>query len=384
MSNIAERWCIGMSVLQGRNLSTSFKKSQTKPNIKHNRREGVFPENAIESRRDFNNHILHGDPRHEYNVVFGDALKEYNAKQKRKDRKIDDYYSHIYNTDGKQKPYEEFIIGLGNKDDWENATDEELREGVEVVSRMVYKFREKNPNMHFINADVHGDESHPHAHIIAVPVGEGYKRGLSKQVSFSKALENQGYDRQDFIGWRDDQMDVFESVLGSYGISRKHVGTNGYKDQEHYKQAKDEIKETARKEHGVLDLKTDMIERRENKVAEEERELQEKQREIDEQKLVISRQKAENEILENNLQIDNKEISKRLDRFSSVLEAIGVPETYRVGLRRFIETGSTGLKNKATGLQATADELMRGVNKKATVENLGNAMRQVEEDELDF
>lgn len=367
-----------MAVLQGKSLSASFKKSQTKPNLKHNRREGAYPENAIESRQSFNNHLLRGEPRQVYKEIFGEALDEYNAKQKRKDRKIDDYYSHIYNTDGKQKPYEEFIIGLGSREDWESATDDELREGVEVVSEMVEAFRQKNPSMHFVNVDVHGDESHPHAHVIAVPVGQGYKRGLSKQVSFSKALENQGYDRQDFIGWRDDQMDVFEGVLGSHGISRKHVGTNGYRDQEDYKQAKDEIKDYENNVLTGLERSNAQLDNREERLKEREEEANKKLEKADE-KLKDAEKKLD-EVKE-----VQGETYKMVERFRAMFNNLELPDIVKKGLSRYLETGKSGLAvgKEPNKKPATVEDLMKVVKQSNSDKSIKRAIKQAEEAEVE-
>lgn len=374
-----------MSLLQGRNLSISFKKSKERPNLKHNRREGDYPVNADQSRQHLNVAVKHSEPRAEYKAVFGDALDAYNAKQKRSDRKINDYYSHVYNSGGKQKPYEEFIIGLGNREDWENASIDEFAEGVEVVRKMVEKFREKNPQMHFINADVHGDESHPHAHIIAVPVGEGYKRGLSKQVSFSKALEGQGYRRTEFTEWRFDQLDALEDVANAHGIKRRIVGTNGYKDQEHYKKAMDDIRDKADAESrkvatmGVMQM--GLVDKSKKELAEEEerikqeRELferekarwaQEKERQVQEgiQEGVRNANeraaRAEAEAVE-----AKRSMAEMVNRIKTFVGELGtISEMYRKGIVNYIQHGRTGLaKGKNPNkVPATIRDVVGGLN----------------------
>lgn len=50
----------------------------------------------IDSERSSENkYLVQQDLKELYQEEFGEALENYNAKQKRKDRKIDDYFKHI-------------------------------------------------------------------------------------------------------------------------------------------------------------------------------------------------------------------------------------------------------------------------------------------------
>lgn len=57
---------------------------------------------------------LDEDPKAVYERLFGEAVKAYNAKQKRADRQITDYYKQICG-DSKKKPVYELIIGIYGK-----------------------------------------------------------------------------------------------------------------------------------------------------------------------------------------------------------------------------------------------------------------------------
>lgn len=52
-----------------------------------------------------------------YEEIFGQAVAEYNAKQKRSDRKIDDYLAKIKNSGNKEKQFYETLVQIGKKDD---------------------------------------------------------------------------------------------------------------------------------------------------------------------------------------------------------------------------------------------------------------------------
>ena len=66
----------------------------------HNRREyekigRELPDNIDVSKSHENIILVDRDIREAYQEIFGEALEQYNAKQKRADRKIENYYDHI-------------------------------------------------------------------------------------------------------------------------------------------------------------------------------------------------------------------------------------------------------------------------------------------------
>ena len=90
--------------------------------IPHNRRTYTAA-NVDRERTKDNIEYFYRDIKEVYHELFDEALKEYNAKQTRKDRVIDDYYKKI--CSGKQeKPFYELIFQIGNKDDMAVGTTE--------------------------------------------------------------------------------------------------------------------------------------------------------------------------------------------------------------------------------------------------------------------
>lgn len=81
-------------------MSVSLKKATNKTNIKHNNRTMSEKEKERNSHIDYsksddNKYLVQKDLKELYQEEFGEVLENYNAKQKRNDRKIDDYYKHI-------------------------------------------------------------------------------------------------------------------------------------------------------------------------------------------------------------------------------------------------------------------------------------------------
>ena len=130
--------------------------------VEHNRRT-YTAENVDPTRTHLNIEYCYKPIEQAYQDFFGDALKEYNAKQTRKDRCIDDYYEKIRR--GKQeKLFHEVIFQIGNRDDT-NAKSKEGQLAKEILTEYMEQFQERNPNLYVFSAHIHMDEETPHLHI---------------------------------------------------------------------------------------------------------------------------------------------------------------------------------------------------------------------------
>ena len=259
-------------------MTLSFKTNPKQTNIRHNNRELTekeFRSNAHKhiqrEKSKYNIQIFKRDIKDVYHELFDDALNAYNAKQKRKDRKIDDYYKHVQKSKNLDLQ-REFIVAVGNKADWERLSFEEKQEVGEALARYVRDFNERHDNMTIYNAIVHLDESGaPHAHFNVVPTATGYKNGLAVQPSFRKALEQEGFGpsgREQFKTFRDAEVHRLHEFVHEIGIDRKAGQTNDIKDMREYKDAMEYIEN--RKSNQIV------------KMQREEKAHEEKMHELDE------------------------------------------------------------------------------------------------------
>ena len=232
-------------------MTLSFKTNPSQTNIRHNNRELTEKEFRSDAHKHiqrekskYNIQIFKRDIKDVYHELFDDALNAYNAKQKRKDRKIDDYYKHVQKSKNLDLQ-REFIVAVGNKADWERLSFEEKQEVGEALARYVRDFNERHDNMTIYNAIVHLDESGaPHAHFNVVPTATGYKNGLAVQPSFRKALEQEGFGpsgREQFKTFRDAEVHRLHEFVHEIGIDRKAGQTNDIKDMREYKDAMEYI-----------------------------------------------------------------------------------------------------------------------------------------------
>ena len=122
-----------------------------------------------------------------YKNEFGEALENYNNKQSRPSRMINDYFEHISN-DSKKDLACEIIIELGNKEFWQSKDIEYKRKMINVFSKQVKDLESIEPSFKIASAVVHLDETSPHMHIVGIPIKNNCKTGLSKQVSKSEVF----------------------------------------------------------------------------------------------------------------------------------------------------------------------------------------------------
>ena len=227
-------------------MSISFTTGTGMTNLRHNNRELTekeFNEPAHKHiKRDLsqNNIVIKQESLDEvYEREFGEALKKYNAKQKRKDRIITDYKNHVYHSKSLDLQ-REFIVGLGKKSDWDNLSPEMKQQAGEKIAEYIQEFEVRHPQLKIFNAVVHLDEAGaPHAHFNVVPVATGYKKGLEKQPSFTKALYQEGKHtkgRGQYREFRKEEVAKLEEKLKELGYDRKLVGTNNIKDMHEYKE----------------------------------------------------------------------------------------------------------------------------------------------------
>ena len=171
-------------------MKTTISFMTGKGSLNHNSRK-FHAKNTDPNRTHWNVEYCNEDIKDVYHELFDDALKRYNDKQTRKDRKIDDYYEKI--RSGKQeKLFHEVILQIGDKDNMGSETMEGQL-AAKILDEYMKGFQERNPTLRVFAAHLHLDEATPHLHIDFIPYVTGSKRGLDTRVSLKQALSSLGF-----------------------------------------------------------------------------------------------------------------------------------------------------------------------------------------------
>lgn len=208
------------------------------PALAHNRRDPrvVLKEEHIRADG-FHAMWLDRDPRELYQDLFGEALAEFNQKQTRDDRKIEDYYTHIQ-KDKQRHPLYELIIGVYSKGEKGEVVCSQ--EDSEVILRAFLKnWKQRNPQLELCQIAYHADEESqsPHCHIVFAPCASGYERGMKKQASLTKALNQQGFfsdgrSNTEQMKWEASENQYLGQLCHSRGFYVLHPGEKGTKHLE--------------------------------------------------------------------------------------------------------------------------------------------------------
>jgi len=216
-----------------------------KGSVNHNSRK-FRAENVDGSRTHLNIDYCNERIQAVYHQLFDNALKRYNERQTRSDRRIPNYYEKI-RSGNQEKPFHEIILQVGNQDDM-SATGEYAELARKILDEYYQGFQARNPNLRVFSAHLHMDEATPHLHIDFVPFTTGSKRGLDTRVSLRQALAAQGFKggtrgATEWSQWVQSEKEQLAAVMEWYDIQweqkgshEKHLSVLDYKKQEREKE----------------------------------------------------------------------------------------------------------------------------------------------------
>ena len=210
----------------------SFKKG--KGSMPHNNRDFIA-ENVDKDRIGWNVTYVKQPLEEAYDILFSEAVREYNAKQTRKDRKKDNYMNDIRNSRNNEKLYYENLVQIGKMSDTgvldENGNlSEQAALAKEVLDEYARTFQERNPNLYVFNMVMHMDEATPHLHIDYIPVAHGYKTGMSTRNSLTKAYQEMGIGKalsrtdNETVHWQIRERAYIEDLCKERGIEITALG----------------------------------------------------------------------------------------------------------------------------------------------------------------
>ena len=171
-----------------------------KGSLSHNNRSFIA-ENVVEERVELDEFYIQQPLKDAYDQLFGQAVADFNAAQKRKDRKVGDYITKIKNSKNNEKVFYENVVQIGTMRDFgvvdgEGNITENALLAKEVLDEYARTFQERNPNLYLFNAVLHMDEATPHLHLDYIPVAHGYKTGMKIRNSLTRGLQEMGIEKE--------------------------------------------------------------------------------------------------------------------------------------------------------------------------------------------
>jgi len=232
--------------------------------LNHNNRNYIY-KNVDTSRTHLNIYYAKENLADAYQKCFGEAVENYNMKQKRADRKIENYYTHLFGnankdtvatSSNKEKSFYEIVIGIGDmKNTASNSADGEI--AAKILDEYAKGFSERNPNFYVFNSVLHMDEKTPHLHIDYIPIAGGYKNGLAVRNSQSIALERMGFGRNknSINEWRIRERQILKNICLQHGweIAEETKGRGKSHTPDEYKKIRDEVKAELRADPDIMD-----------------------------------------------------------------------------------------------------------------------------------
>ena len=200
--------------------------------LNHNRRS--FTAENVDPERSSLNVVYRDEPIQKvYHELFDEAVDRYNAKQKRKDRCINDYYEHL-RTGKQEKLFHELIVQIGNKDDMGVLTENGAL-AKELLDEYMQGFQERN---------------------------------LDTKVSLKQALKALGFAggskrESELNQWINAEKEQLAAVMERHGIEWEQKGTH----EEHLSvldfKKQERSKEVAALEAAKQECRTDLTEMQE-------------------------------------------------------------------------------------------------------------------------
>ena len=239
-------------------------------NIAHSNREFIA-RNVDQARTHQNVLYQRQDVEDAYHKLFDAAVKEYNEKQKRADRKIKDYYAHV--MDGKrEEAYYEAIVQFGDSKTAPCGSQTGLI-AQQMLDEYVHSFQKRNPHLYVFNAVMHLDETSPHLHIHFIPFyTTPRKNGLHVGVSMRQALIEQGFSSKgaqgnQLVAWEESERNYMEKILHQHGFERDdknakyaHMTVEEYKLEQDAKKKIAELREQGHiSDHDLSRVRTQQL-----------------------------------------------------------------------------------------------------------------------------
>lgn len=362
-----------------------------KGHLTHNNREFIS-NNVVPERTDWNRIYIQESLEQAYEKCFGQALMEYNAGQKRKDRRKENYLKEIENSGNKEKTFYENIVQIGKKDDTpvvgaDGKLTEEAKAAIEILEQYAKTFQERNPNLYLFNCVMHLDEATPHLHIDYIPVANGYKTGMKTRNSLTKALQQMGFAKavskkeNETVAWQQRERAYLTELCQEKGIDVEVLGIQ--RDNLTLPEYKAAMRKVEKLEHQAVE-----IEENNQRLAEQAEKLVDQIAKLDEKE-----KDNKNVLKKYGLRADTlKTIAKETEKDTKKLKSAAIPVSNILGSEEYVKVKKSDWEKiiDAFGRAVSRNKLLEKYEKKivalekkvSDVSGLLDKMKQFKGDQM--
>ena len=362
-----------------------------KGHLTHNNREFIS-NNVVPERTVWNRIYIQESLEQAYEKCFGQALRDYNVAQKRKDRRKENYLKEIENSGNKEKTFYENIVQIGKKDDTpvvgaDGKLTEEAKAAIEILEQYAKTFQERNPNLYLFNCVMHLDEATPHLHIDYIPVANGYKTGMKTRNSLTKALQQMGFAKavskkeNETVAWQQRERAYLTELCQEKGIDVEVLGIQ--RDNLTLPEYKAAMRKVEKLEHQAVE-----IEENNQRLAEQAEKLVDQIAKLDEKE-----KDNKNVLKKYGLRADTlKTIAKETEKDTKKLKSAAIPVSNILGSEEYVKVKKSDWEKiiDAFGRAVSRNKLLEKYEKKivalekkvSDVSGLLDKMKQFKGDQM--
>ena len=362
-----------------------------KGHLTHNNREFIS-NNVVPERTVWNRIYIQESLEQAYEKCFGQALRDYNVAQKRKDRRKENYLKEIENSGNKEKTFYENIVQIGKKDDTpvvgaDGKLTEEAKAAIEILEQYAKTFQERNPNLYLFNCVMHLDEATPHFHIDYIPVANGYKTGMKTRNSLTKALQQMGFAKavskkeNETVAWQQRERAYLTELCQEKGIDVEVLGIQ--RDNLTLPEYKAAMRKVEKLEHQAVE-----IEENNQRLAEQAEKLVDQIAKLDEKE-----KDNKNMLKKYGLRADTlKTIAKETEKDTKKLKSAAIPVSNILGSEEYVKVKKSDWEKiiDAFGRAVSRNKLLEKYEKKivalekkvSDVSGLLDKMKQFKGDQM--
>ena len=145
----------------------------------------------------------------------------------------------------------EIVTQLGDAEFWHGKSLEMKKQMLPIFEDQLKHLQELVPDFRIVSAVVHLDEHSPHAHVIGLPIGRGYKRGMQKQAAKTRVFTQETLtELQDKMHkCAEQEMNEHPEIFEGEGLKEIEEGRNSDWSKEFFVRKKAETLESLNEQY---------------------------------------------------------------------------------------------------------------------------------------